>query len=137
MVIFTEEWLIEHNERMRRMALKNVQIREADLKAHIEAYPPDECDPGPESELQERIEKWCKENGFPFFHDRSRNKNEPGFPDLVIALRDGRTLWIELKSKDGRLKKDQEKWRLQLMALGHEHHVIRSFKRFMEVVNAN
>ncbi|MCE5335578.1 MAG: VRR-NUC domain-containing protein [Desulfobacteraceae bacterium] len=94
-----------------------------------------DADPGPESSLQERIEKWCRENGFPFFHDRSRGWNEPGFPDLVIALRCGKTLWIELKSKDGRLKSEQEKWRLQLMALGHEHFVIRSFKRFLEVAN--
>ncbi len=87
----------------------------------------------PESSLQRAIEIWCEESGLPYFHDRSRGKNAAGFPDLVIALRSGRTLWLELKSRDGRLRKEQEKWRLQLMALGHEHHVVRSFKQFLVI----
>jgi hypothetical protein len=88
----------------------------------------------PESKLQAQIEKWCKDNGFPYYHDYSRGKNKPGFPDIIIALPGGWALWLELKSKTGRLSKEQEQWRLKLMALGHEHYVIKSYRQFLEVV---
>lgn len=94
-----------------------------------------EADPGPEHALQGKIERFCEENGLYYFHDRSRGENKPGHPDLVVALTNGRTLWLELKSQTGRLTKDQKRIRLMLMALGHEFHVVRSFKRFLEVIH--
>lgn len=94
-----------------------------------------ESDPDPEKELQRKIERFCEENRFYYFHDRSRGENKPGHPDLVVALTNGRTLWLELKSQTGRLTKDQKRIRLMLMALGHEFHVVRSFKRFLEVIH--
>ena len=95
----------------------------------------DAPDQGQESDLQEKIGKYCREHGFPFYHDRSRKKNAPGFPDLVIALKGGRTLWLELKSKKGVMLKEQKEWRLQLLALEHEHHICRSYKHFLSIVN--
>lgn len=94
-------------------------------------------DPISENALQDKIEGFCTEWGFYWFHDRSRGKNKPGHPDLVIAMKGGRTLWIELKSKSGRLTADQKRVRLMLMQLGHEFHEVRSFKRFLEVVNGD
>ncbi len=122
----TEAQLAEYQERQRRRGF-----------ALPLSDDPIDCTEEPERALQAVIETWCEQSGFPFFHDRSRGKNEPGFPDLVIALLGGRTLWIELKSKGGKMRKEQEQWRLRLMHLGHEHHVIRNFKRFLEVVNGN
>jgi len=116
-----------------RYTQEEVDAFNARRKGNLAMYHTD-SDPGPESDLQDRIETWCRDNGFPFFHDRSRKCNEPGFPDLVIALRGGRTLWIELKSRNGKMRKEQEAWRLKLLHLSHEHHVIRSFKRFLEVI---
>lgn len=91
-------------------------------------------DSGLERDLQAKIEEYCKEHGYPFFHDRSRKCNVPGFPDLVIALPGGRTLWIELKSKSGRLDSEQKRFRLMLLALGHEWHMCRSFRHFARIV---
>jgi hypothetical protein len=91
-------------------------------------------DIGPESQLQARIEKYLKENGFYFFHDRSRGANKAGQPDLVIALHGGRTLWIELKAAKGRMDKNQRLTRQILLALGHEFYEIRSFKLFIQLL---
>lgn len=97
-----------------------------------------ESDHGPESKLQARIVAWCKEWGKPYLSFRqSRNAKgflTPGWPDLTICLPSGRVLFIELKSAKGVVKAEQKAIHLQLMALGHEVHVIRSFKRFMEIV---
>lgn len=48
----------------------------------------------------------------------------PGVPDIIVALRDGRTLWIELKAKRGRVSPAQEAFGEGLKALGHEYYVI-------------
>lgn len=41
-----------------------------------------------------------------------------GFPDLVLA-RDGRTLFVELKTNHGRLTHKQETWRRELVPSGN------------------
>lgn len=52
-----------------------------------------------------------------------------GAPDLVVAYHDGaeaRTVWIEVKAKRGYLSEEQQRWREDLLALGHDHLVARS-----------
>jgi hypothetical protein len=95
----------------------------------------DDADEGKESKLDLKIARYIKDNGLYGFHDRSRGINKAGHPDWVIALPNGRTLWIESKAKKGRMSEEQKNNRLLLLALNHEFYVIRSFKRFLEVVN--
>ena len=97
---------------------------------------PDECAPddNPERTLQERIERYCEEHGFYYFHDRSRGANRPGHPDLVIAMPSGRTLWLELKSRQGRLSQEQKQVILRLLACSHEAHEVRSFRQFLKII---
>jgi hypothetical protein len=85
----------------------------------------------PEWKLQAKIEGYCRERGLYFFHDRSRRFNAPGHPDLVIALPGGRVLWLELKSRHGRMTKEQKMVRLMLLALGQEFFEVRSFRGFL------
>lgn len=94
----------------------------------------EEPDTGPERKLQERIETYLKQEGFYFFHDRSRGANKAGQPDLVVALYEGRVLWLELKSKHGRLSPEQIMTRRMLLALGQEFYEIRSFKVFLNII---
>ena len=103
---------------------------------------PAECetpDEGPESRLQAKIVAWCKEWGRPCLSFRqsrqARGFLTPGWPDVTIVMPGGRTLFLELKAKGGRLSEEQKILRLQLMALGHQWHEIRSYRRFLEVVN--
>ena len=62
---------------------------------------------------------------------------QPGLPDCIIAIPGGRTLWIELKSEKGYLRTEQKLKARMLIAMGHEWHQVKSYKRFLEVVNAS
>ena len=95
---------------------------------------PHEADEGPESELQKKCERWLRENGFPYFHDRSRGKNKRGIPDLICFLGEGRVVVIELKAKSGRMSEEQKETMMRLKYLGHEVHEVRSYKRFLYLV---
>ena len=100
----------------------------------------DEPDEGPESKLQGKIVKWAKEWGRPIQSNRqtkgARSLLTPGWPDITMILPVNRVLFIELKGKGGRLSEEQKQMKLQFMALGHEIHEVRSYKRFLEIVNA-
>jgi len=50
----------------------------------------------------------------------------PGVPDLCLPLPDGKTGWMELKSKSGRLSDEQTGFLHMLRELGHHVAVIRS-----------
>lgn len=123
---FTPEQYAEYLEKRARMGVKS---NNSDL-------PIPEADPGPENGLQSKIERYCREHGFPYWHDRSRGCNEAGFPDCVICLPAGRVLFLEFKSRTGRLTTDQQKWKLMLERLSHDWHEVRSYRRFLEIVNA-
>lgn len=98
-------------------------------------YKPDE---GLESVLSNKVRGYCKQKGYPalIFKQSKLVKTlvTAGWPDGVIALPRGRVLWVELKNKEGRLKPDQHKYRLMLLALGHHWYEVRSFKQFIDIV---
>jgi len=58
------------------------------------------------------------------YHANDSRRSDPGWPDLVL-LRPGRTLFIELKTNEGKLTVDQDRWIKGLRANGHECHVWR------------
>jgi hypothetical protein len=93
-----------------------------------------EADSGRESKLQSKAIKWANDKGYPVFHDRSRKKNIPGWPDLTICLPKGITLFLELKSAKGVLRKEQAEIRQQMMYLGHHYFIVKSFKQFLLIV---
>lgn len=49
------------------------------------------------------------------YHTYDSRRSSPGFPDLVLA-RNGEVLFVELKSKVGRLRPEQKVWMEQLTA---------------------
>ena len=93
-------------------------------------------DTGLESTLQKKVMDHCKENGWPCFHDRSKKVNEPGWADCFIFLPMGKVLLVELKSSTGTFRKDQKRLRLELNWNGHKVHPARSFKRVVEIIQA-
>ena len=96
------------------------------------------ADPGSEHRLMARIMKYCKEQGFPCQCFRQSIKAKgflvPGWMDCIILAPGGRVLLIELKGEKGVLRKEQQQLRLMAYRLGHTVYVIRSFKRFLEVI---
>jgi len=95
-------------------------------------------DEGPESTLQKKIVKWAEEKGYPCLSlKQSKNASgyiKAGWPDITLALPGKRAVWIELKAKAGILKEEQKRLSIMFMALGHEWYCIKSFKRFLEII---
>ena len=94
----------------------------------------DTPDEGPENILQRKCLKYCKEYGYPVFHDYSRKKNEAGWPDLMIFLPEGHMCLIELKSGNAKLRKEQQELKRHLLYMGHRVYIVRSYVKFLEVV---
>jgi Holliday junction resolvase-like predicted endonuclease len=90
-------------------------------------------DPAPESQLERKIEQWLTEHGIAWIHDRSRGANRPGQPDIIAAMPHGATLWLELKSAQGRLSAEQKTFRLLLLQRDHLWYEVRSFRAFLEI----
>lgn len=95
-----------------------------------------------ESPLQSKITQWAKAKGYPYHaHPSTREYLKAhghagsGWPDIVLCLPKGRTVYLELKAKKGVLKEKQKEIHLQMSYLGHEYYQIRSFKKFKEIVN--
>jgi hypothetical protein len=69
------------------------------------------------------LARWC---GFLHMHIHdSRKSSGAGFPDLVLLhVRTGRVIFAELKSAEGRVTNDQQRW-LTLLGKRHEVHLWR------------
>jgi len=96
------------------------------------------ADPGPEARLSGKIQKYCKDKGYPCQINRQSRKASgmltPGWPDCTILAPGGRVLLVELKAAKGRMSDEQKRLKLQAMALGHEVHEVRSFRKFLEII---
>jgi len=57
-----------------------------------------------------------------------------GMPDLMCMLPGGRMLWIETKTEDGRLSKDQQEYICRLRSLGHRVIVARDVRDVEEAL---
>jgi hypothetical protein len=95
-------------------------------------------DDGPESKLAGKISKWAREHGYPILNFRQSKKAAgfipPGWPDVTCVL-PGRVVFIELKSASGRLRREQHVLAIQFSHLGNAIHCVKSFRRFLEIVN--
>ena len=86
--------------------------------------------PGPmfedEADFQAQLIAAAKRLGWRAYHTRDSRRSECGWPDLVLANpRQGRMLFVELKSEHGQLSEDQAWWIGALTAVGLEVYVWR------------
>ena len=56
-----------------------------------------------------------------------------GEPDFVILADGGRVLFVECKTKTGKLSPAQAALKFHAEKLGHTVHVVRSLEQFLEV----
>jgi hypothetical protein len=107
-------------------------------KVRGEKVSPHEADPGPESDLQGKITKWAHDRGYPCLSFRQSRKAQgflvPGWPDITLVM-PSRVLFIELKSANGWLRKEQRDIARMLLWLDAEWYQVKSWRRFMEAVN--
>ena len=90
---------------------------------------------GAELELHNEIIRECRRRGWVYVHSNPTKKatNQPGTPDFIIAADGGRTLYVECKTKTGKLSKAQADFKRDIEALGHQFHLVRSMKQFLSV----
>lgn len=89
-----------------------------------------------ESELHQQIRNECSRRGWLCFSGamHKRTWRTSGEPDFVIA-RDGSTvLWMEAKTRTGKLSDDQINVKEKMATLGHTVHVVRNFGEFLEII---
>ncbi len=112
------------------------QFKEYMVRTEVKSHN-DTPDDGPEARLQGRCLKYCKDEGYPCLSFRQSKKAigfvTPGWPDMTILTKDG-VVFIELKSKGGRLRTEQDKLKRIFDWLGHPIHIVKSYKRFLEIM---
>lgn len=88
-----------------------------------------------EAELHNQISDWCKYRGWLCFHGSMahRARRTPGEPDFIICTDDKRVLFVECKTKVGKLSQEQLAIQAWLKKLGHDYHIVRSLAEFMDV----
>lgn len=89
-----------------------------------------------ESDLHQQIIDECRRRGWVAFYSRMDRATTStlGQPDFVIMADGGRTLYIEAKSKTGKLSIEQRGMMAMANRLGHKFFVVRSIGEFMEVI---
>jgi len=120
---------------------RRIQITQDSIDQSVEHsidHPEQFADLGPESALQSKIKVYCKGKGWPILSfPRTADVKKflpPGYPDVVLSLPYGHTLYLELKAARGIWKEKQQLIAGQLNQLGHQYFVVRSYKKFLEIV---
>lgn len=99
-----------------------------------------------ERELQRSAHEFLSALRIPHFHVPNERASEiermklaaegvdPGVPDIVVVLHEGRSGWIELKSESGTLTENQKRWRDLLIERGHQWALCRSLREIEDAL---
>ncbi len=89
-----------------------------------------------ESELHEAVFDECRRRGWIALHGSmaERTCRTLGEPDFVILADAGRVLFVECKSRSGKLSPAQAALKHQAERLGHTVHVVRSLVEFLKLL---
>lgn len=90
-----------------------------------------------EAELHEEVFAECRRRGWIALHGSmaERTCRTLGEPDFVILADGGRVLFVECKTRTGKLSPAQAALKFHAEKLGHTVHVVRSMEEFFEVLN--
>ena len=90
-----------------------------------------------ESELHQAIFSECRRRGWIAFHGSmsERTHRTLSEPDFIIATNDGRTLYVECKSKTGKLSTGQAAMGHHLSKNGQIYGCVRSISEFLELAS--
>ena len=91
-----------------------------------------------EARLHEEIFDECRRHGWIALHGSmaARTCRTLGEPDFVILADGGRVLFVECKSRSGKLSPAQAALKFHAEKLGHTVHVVRSFQEFQNILTA-
>ena len=90
----------------------------------------------PEKEIHRLILLECHRRGFLALHGSMAHKTfrTIGEPDCTILMPSGRVLFVEVKTRSGRISEEQEAFARRALLLGHTVHVVRSFEEFLQLL---
>ncbi len=91
---------------------------------------------GREAELHEQVFDECRRRGWIALHGSmaERTCRTLGEPDFVILADGGRVLFVECKSRTGKLSPAQAALKFHAETLGHTVHVVRSLEDFLKLL---
>ncbi len=89
-----------------------------------------------ESELHEEIFDECRARGWIALHGSmaERTCRTLGEPDFTILADGGRVLFVECKTRTGKLSPAQAALKFHAEKLGHTIHVVRSLEEFRQIL---
>lgn len=92
-----------------------------------------------EASLHEEIFAECRHRGWIALHGSmaERTCRTLGEPDFVILADGGRVLFVECKTRTGKLSPAQAALKFHAEKLGHTVHVVRSLEEFFAVVGTD
>ena len=118
------------------MPITSQQFREMEARLKPKTANPSDAFEGKESELHRMIEDDLRARRWYFVHSRCdrATTTQKGVTDFIVAMPDGKTIWIECKVKGNKLTQPQVIVRHCLLALGHRHVVIYSFDEYLKEI---
>lgn len=100
----------------------------------------------PEKQLEKEITTYCKLKNIDYIVNTQQRKGKggswtgigatKGIPDLCVFI-NGRTLWIELKSNQGVMRKEQIEFMLMLLKNDIVSYTVRTLDQFKLVIEVN
>ena len=89
-----------------------------------------------EADLHEKIFDECRQRGWIALHGSmaARTCRTLGEPDFVILADRGRVLFVECKTRTGKLSPAQAALKHHAGKLGHPVHVVRSLEEFLKLL---
>ena len=90
-----------------------------------------------ERELHDDVQSELRHRRWYFVHSRMDRKTttQLGVVDFIIAIPGGKTLWLELKRKNGKLSQEQNITRHILKSSGHWHEVAFSMTDVLRILD--
>jgi hypothetical protein len=82
-----------------------------------------------EAEIRAQVKEYLEWQGWFVFYHLQGLGSYPGLPDLQ-AVKDGRTIYIEIKRPGGRQSAKQKKFQLDLEAAGGVYILVRNLDNF-------
>lgn len=86
----------------------------------------------PEKEIHRLISLECSRRGLIALHGSTAHRTHRtiGEPDFVVLMPEGKVLFVEVKTRSGRISEEQEAFSRKAFEMGHVVHIVRSFDEF-------